>query len=75
VARRLDEPQRPLDLPGEKLVEKRAGPAPPLGVGEALAQNGSVTPLDRQLIGVVVKPGLQLRQLLVAHQHDEMDLR
>src|SRR5580704_15688007 len=75
VPRRLDDAQRSIHGIAEKIGEKFRNELASLRFGHPLAHQYPAVLGDRQDAAFRVETGLQLRQLFVAHQHDEMDLR
>ena len=75
VARRLDDAQRSIHGGPEEISEEFCDqPASPR-LGHPFAQQYPAIFSNRQNAAFRVEAGLQLRELFVAHQHDEMDLR
>ena len=75
MAGRVDDPQRTRDGGSEELRQKLADGTAPLGLGEARLGGDAALVLDGQLARLRSEAGVQLRQLFIAHQHDEMGLR
>ena len=72
---RLDHPQRPLHCVAEEVPEELRYQPAPLRLGNLSPQHNLAVFDDRQSPAFRVEAGLQPRQLLIAHQHDEMGLR
>ena len=75
AGRRLDDAQRSVHGAAEEIGEEFCDQPAPLGLGHPLAQQDPVIFSDRQDTAFRIEAGLQLRELFVAHQHDEMNLR